>query len=115
MRRHANEKFDSKSVMKSSYCEWNIDIDETIILCSEKDTLWLCVLYQDNWKYAEMFEKSALLIICCDISTKSFENVPIACENSTKPIKTVLSGFTDTQWRISAENVWTQLFLRLTL
>ncbi len=45
MRRHANEKFDSKSIMKSSYCEWNIDIDETIILCSEKDTLWLCVLY----------------------------------------------------------------------
>ncbi len=39
------KKFDSKSVMKSSYCEWNIDIDETIILCSEKDTLWLCVLY----------------------------------------------------------------------
>ncbi len=33
-----------------------------------------------------MFEKSALLMICCDISTKSFENVPIACENSTKPI-----------------------------
>ncbi len=24
--------------MKSSYCEWNIDIDETIILCSDKDT-----------------------------------------------------------------------------
>ncbi len=34
-----------------------------------------------------MFEKSALLMICCDISTKSFENVPIACENSTKANK----------------------------
>ncbi len=27
-------------------------------------------------------------MICCDIiSTKSFENVTVACENSTKPIK----------------------------
>ncbi len=26
-------------------------------------------------------------MICCDISTKSFENVHIAYENSTKPIK----------------------------
>lgn len=34
-----------------------------------------------------MFEKSALLMICCDISTKSFENVPIA----TKPIKKKLN------------------------
>ncbi len=34
-----------------------------------------------------MFEKSALLMICCDISNKSFDNVPIACENSTKRIK----------------------------
>ncbi len=31
-------------------------------------------------------------------------------------VKIVLSGFTkDTQWRISAEKVWTQLFLSLTL
>ncbi len=44
MRSHANEKFDSNSFMKGSYCEWNIDIDETRILCSEKDILWLCVL-----------------------------------------------------------------------
>ncbi len=29
-------------------------------------------------------KKSALLMICCDVSTKSFENVPIACENCTK-------------------------------
>ncbi len=34
-----------------------------------------------------MFEKSALLMICCDISTKSFENVPIAFENYAKVIK----------------------------
>lgn len=34
-----------------------------------------------------MFEKGALLMICCDISTKSFENVPIACGNCTKPIE----------------------------
>ncbi len=34
-----------------------------------------------------MFEKSALLMICCDISAKSFENVPIACENYAKAIK----------------------------
>ncbi len=34
-----------------------------------------------------MFEKSALLMICCDISTKSFENVPIACEDCAKAIK----------------------------
>ncbi len=33
-----------------------------------------------------MFEKSAVLIICCDVSTKSFENVPIACENCAKAI-----------------------------
>ncbi len=45
MRRHANEKFDSKSFMKGSYYEWNIYIDETFILCSEKDTFWLCVLH----------------------------------------------------------------------
>ncbi len=31
MRRHANEKFDSKSCMKGSYCEINIYIDETLI------------------------------------------------------------------------------------
>lgn len=29
-------------------------------------------------------EKSALLIICCDISNKSFENITLACENCTK-------------------------------
>jgi len=34
-----------------------------------------------------MFEKSALLMICCDISTKSFENVHLNCENSTKANK----------------------------
>jgi len=34
-----------------------------------------------------MFEKSALLMICCDISTKSFENVHLTCENSTKANK----------------------------
>jgi len=34
-----------------------------------------------------MFEKSALLMICCDISTKSFENLHLTCENSTKANK----------------------------
>jgi len=34
-----------------------------------------------------MFEKSALLMICCDISNKSFENVHLTCENSTKANK----------------------------
>jgi len=34
-----------------------------------------------------MFEKSALLMICCDISTKSFKNVHLTCENSTKANK----------------------------
>ncbi len=44
MIRDANQKFDSKSFMKGSYCEENIYIDETLILCSEKDILWLCGL-----------------------------------------------------------------------
>ncbi len=44
-----------------------------------------CV-YTKTIENVEMFEKSALLMIC-DISTKSFENVTVACENSTKPIK----------------------------
>ncbi len=43
MIRDANQKFDSKSFMKGSYCEENIYIDETQILCSEKDIL--CGLY----------------------------------------------------------------------
>ncbi len=34
-----------------------------------------------------MFEKSALLMICCDRSSKSLENVPIACKNCAKAIK----------------------------
>ncbi len=34
-----------------------------------------------------MFDKGALLMICCDVSTKSFENVPIACENCIKANK----------------------------
>ncbi len=85
MRSHANEKFDSNSFMKGSYCEWNIDIDETRILCSERIFVIVCIV-ENNWK-CWMFEKSALLMICCDISTKSFENVPIACENCAKAIK----------------------------
>ncbi len=32
-------------------------------------------------------------MIYCDISTKSFENVPIACENGTKPIKKNCNSF----------------------
>jgi len=39
-----------------------------------------------------MFEKSALLMICCDISTKSFENVHLTCENSTKANKKNCNG-----------------------
>ncbi len=31
--------------MKGSYFEGNIYIDETLILCSEKDILWLYILY----------------------------------------------------------------------
>ncbi len=44
MIRDANQKFDSNSFMKGSYCEGNIYIDETLILCSEKDILWLCIV-----------------------------------------------------------------------
>ncbi len=56
-----------------------------------------------------MFEKSALLMICCDISTKSFENVPIACENCAKAIKKICrmisEGSCDTEgWSNVAEN-----------
>ncbi len=39
----------------------------------------------------EMFEKCALLIIGCDISNKSFEKLPIACENCAKTIIKKLS------------------------
>ncbi len=45
MRSHANERFDSISFMKGSYCELIIYIDEVLILCSEKVILWLCLLY----------------------------------------------------------------------
>lgn len=60
--------------------EWNIYIDETL---SEKDTLWFCVLYQHNWKYAEMFEKVRLMICC-------FENLPIMPKQLIKTILWVL-------------------------
>ena len=73
--------------MKGSDWEWNIYVDATLILCCEKDNLWFCVLYLHNWKHDEMFKKSALLMICCDISTKSLENVHLTCENSTKANK----------------------------
>ncbi len=54
-----------------------------------------------------MFEKSALLIICCDRSSKSFENVPIACKNCAKAIKKTLS-----RWGIFvaiAQNTWVKM------
>ncbi len=34
----------------------------------------MCIVLT-HWKYAEILEKSALLMICCDMSTKSSDNV----------------------------------------
>ncbi len=35
--------------MNGSYCEWNIYIDETLILCSEKDIFVIVCIVLHNW------------------------------------------------------------------